>query len=78
MNADITAVEQLLAEDEPDPEELRKACDTLQQSAMKMGEAIYNSGAAAEGQEPQAEDADFKDVPDEDKKEDKKDEEEKK
>ena len=64
VHADITTVEQLLAEEDSDPEEIRKAVDTLQQSAMKMGEAIYkNSSTPAE--EPQAEDAEFKDVKEE-------------
>eukprot|EP01043_Picozoa_sp_COSAG02_P006121 COSAG02_NODE_171_length_31397_cov_27.217554_11_plen_165_part_00 len=39
----IVELEQLLSEDEVEAEAVRKAVDELQQSAMKMGEAIYKS-----------------------------------
>merc|ERR1719378_1528673 len=39
----IVELEQLLSEDEVEVEAVRKAVDELQQSAMKMGEAIYKA-----------------------------------
>ena len=73
-------VEVLAAGDEPDTEELRKASDTLQQSAMKMGEAIYKNSSADSGSSEEAapaEDAEFKDVTDEEEKKDDEEKEEK-
>merc|ERR1711968_415133 len=68
----IVELEQLLSQDEVDAEEVRKSVDELQQSAMKMGEAIYKASSGAEGEAP-VEDAEF-----EDKDKDKKKDEEKK
>lgn len=39
----IVELEQLLSADDISAEDVRKAVDELQQSAMKMGEAIYKS-----------------------------------
>eukprot|EP01047_Picozoa_sp_COSAG01_P055995 COSAG01_NODE_6296_length_3749_cov_61.478082_2_plen_624_part_00 len=75
VHADITALEQLLGDDDADIEEIRKASETLQQTAMKMGEAIYKASsgdAGAESGPEEAQDAEFKDVNEDDK--DKKDE----
>lgn len=41
----IVELEQLLSDDESNPEAVRKAVDELQQSAMKMGEAIYKNSS---------------------------------
>ena len=41
----IVELEQLLSDDEADAEAVRKAVDELQQSAMKMGEAIYKNSS---------------------------------
>merc|ERR1711968_111044 len=57
----IVEPEQLLSQDEVDVEEVRKSVDELQQSAMKMGEAIYKASSGAEGEEPPVEDAEFED-----------------
>merc|ERR1711907_581383 len=56
----IVELEQLLSDDEPEPEAVRKAVDELQQSAMKMGEAIYKASSGAEGEAP-VEYAEFED-----------------
>ena len=77
VHSDITALEQLLAEDDIDTEEVKKASDALQQSAMKMGEAIYKNSSAEEESQPATEDAEFKDVKDEETNEQEKKEEKK-
>merc|ERR1719223_2212197 len=56
----IVELEQLLSEDEVEAEAVRKAVDELQQSAMKMGEAIYKS-SSANAEEAPVEDAEFED-----------------
>merc|ERR1712146_503946 len=50
-----------VGQDDVDVEEVRKSVDELQQSAMKMGEAIYKASSGAEGEEPPVEDAEFED-----------------
>ena len=55
----IVELEQMLSADEPEVDELRKAVDELQQSAMKMGEAIYKASGDAAAEEAPVEDAEF-------------------
>lgn len=56
----IVELEQLLSDDEADAEAVRKAVDELQQSAMKMGEAIYKNSSSSANEAP-VEDAEFED-----------------
>ena len=42
----VTALKEILAQDEPDSEELNARATTLAQASMKLGEAMYKDGAA--------------------------------